>query len=504
MSFTSSFINPFFAGRQHRHDEYATHGDTLQKEQLQYLLRMARQTEFGQEHHFNEIRDYADFAARVPVVDYEGMKPYIDRMLHGENNLIWPSKIKWFAKSSGTTNDKSKFIPVSDECLKKDHYQGGFDSVAAYLRHNPHSKMFAGKNLILGGSHAINPLSPEISYGDLSAVLLQNSSLIVNLLRAPRLKIALMSEWEEKIKAIVGDTIHRNIVSLSGVPSWMMTLIKRILQECKADNLCEVWPNLEVFFHGGISFEPYRHYYHELIPSDNMHYVETYNASEGFFGIQNDPDRHDMLLMLDLGVFYEFMPLADIDSDNPRLLPVWDVKEGENYALVISSCNGLWRYLIGDTVKITSTAPVKFIISGRTKHYINAFGEELMVSNAEKGLAEACKACHCKIVNYSAAPVFMSDKSRGRHQWLIEFEKAPEDMEAFADRLDTALQQVNSDYEAKRYKGIFLDRLEVITARPHLFDDWLREKGKLGGQHKIPRLSNNRDLIEEMLKLNRK
>lgn len=501
MRFTP-FYNCVFSHRQHRHDEYATHGDTLQKEQLQYLFRTAQKTEFGQKHRFGEIRNYTDFAAQVPIFDYEDIKPYIDRMLRGENNLIWPSEVKWFAKSSGTTNDKSKYIPVSAECLKLNHYQGGFDTVAAYLRHNPDSRLFTGKSLILGGSHAINPLSATSSCGDLSAVLLQNSSPIVNYLRAPKLEIALMNEWEAKINAIVQDTLHRNIVSLSGVPSWMMTLIKQLLQTSGAKTLTEIWPNLEVFFHGGISFEPYRHYYHELIPSDNMHYVETYNASEGFFGLQNDPQEHDMLLMLDLGIFFEFIPMADFGTENPRTLPIWEVKKGENYALLISSTNGLWRYLIGDTVKITSTAPVKFTISGRTKHYINAFGEELMVSNAEKGLAKVCRETNCKIVNYSAAPVFMSDKSRGRHQWLIEFEKNPDDLEDFANRLDAALQEVNSDYEAKRYKGIFLDRLEIIPARRNLFDDWLRERGKLGGQHKIPRLSNSRDMIEEMLKIN--
>ena len=412
-----SIFNLYFSRRQHSHDRYAEHGDTIQKEQLDYLLHAARNTEIGKRYGFSDIKSYSDFASRIPVIDYEGIKPYVDRMLRGENNLIWPSKIKWFAKSSGTTNDKSKFIPVSSECLKKCHYQGGFDVVATYFRNYPHNKLFFGKSLILGGSHAINPLSPGISCGDLSAVLLQNSSTFVNCMRAPKLKIALMSEWEAKIKAIVEDTMHRNIVSLSGVPSWMMTLIKRILQESGAQNLCEVWPNLEVFFHGGISFEPYRRYYKELIPSTGMHYVETYNASEGFFGIQNEPEKQDMLLMLDLGVFFEFIPLNELNRENPRVLPPWEIEVGGNYALVISSTNGLWRYLIGDTVKITSTHPIKFTISGRTKHFINAFGEELMVSNAEKGLAKACEKTGSKVLNYSAAPVFMSDKSRG-HRYV--------------------------------------------------------------------------------------
>ncbi len=498
----ASIFNLYFARRLKQLDRYVDYGDTIQKEQLRNLLHSARHTEFGQKYQFANLTNYSDFAQQLPIMGYDDIKPYIERMLRGEKNLIWPSHIKWFAKSSGTTNDKSKFIPVSDECLKKCHYQGGFDTVATYFRNYPHNNLFSGKSLILGGSHTINPLYPGISCGDLSAVLLQNSSAFVNYMRAPKLSIALMSEWETKIKAIVKDTMRRNIVSLSGVPSWMMTLIKQILHETGAKNLCEVWPNLEVFFHGGISFEPYRQYYKELIPSDKMHYEETYNASEGFFGIQNDPTSSDMMLMLDLGVFYEFIPLSDIDSDNPKIFPIWEIQKGENYALVISSTNGLWRYIIGDTIKITSTSPVKFVIAGRTKHFINAFGEELMVSNAEKGLAKACTETGNKVLNYSAAPVFMSDKSRGRHQWLIEFEKVPTDLNKFADILDTALQEVNSDYEAKRYKSIFLDRLEIIPARQHLFDDWLREKGKLGGQHKIPRLSNNRELLDDMLKMN--
>ena len=313
---------------------------------------------------------------------------------------------------------------------------------------------------------------------------------------------AAKAEWETKVKATVKATRHRSIASLSGVPSWMRTRIKQILQESGAQNLCEVWPNLEVFFHGGISFEPYRQYYKELIPSDGMHYVETYNASEGFFGIQNDPEHHDMLLMLDLGVFFEFIPLNELDKENPRVLPLWEVEEGGNYALVMSSTNGLWRYLIGDTVKITSTCPVKFTISGRTKHFINAFGEELMVANAEKGLAKACEMTGSKVLNYSAAPVFMSDKGRGHHQWLIEFEKAPADPEAFADILDKALQEVNSDYEAKRFKSIALECLKVIPAKAGIFADCLRDHNKLGGQHKIPRLYNRRDIIEEILQYN--
>lgn len=500
----TDILRPFFARREREIALFGEQGEDIQRKQLNRLLYAARNTETGNKYRFGEIKDdYKAFAERVPVIDYEGVKPYVERMLKGEQNLIWPTEIKWFAKSSGTTNDKSKYIPVSDEARKECHYRGGQDCVALYLGMNPKSNFFSGKGLILGGSHSVSQLDGNYHCGDLSAVLIQNIPSLINIIRTPSKEIALMSEWESKLEEICRTTIDQNVTNLSGVPSWFMVLIKRILQKSGKGNLTEVWPNLEVFFHGGISFEPYRQQYKDLIPSDKMHYVETYNASEGFFAVQNTLDDRAMLLMIDLGIFFEFIPLEDAGSSSPRIIPYWEAEPGQNYALVITTNSGLWRYMIGDTVKVSSVNPLKITISGRVKHFINAFGEELMVDNAEKGLAKACRETGAVISNYSAAPVFMSDKSRGRHQWLIEFDKEPASLDDFADRLDTVLQSINSDYEAKRYKGIALDRLEVIPARKGLFDEWLRQKGKLGGQHKIPRLSNNRDYIDEMLLLNK-
>ena len=495
-------VRPLFAKRQKQIDLFERYGDEIQKKQLYSLLGTAQNREIEKLYRFKKIPDYKTFSEQVPLITYEELKPYVERMLKGENNLIWPSKVRWFAKSSGTTNDKSKFIPVSKEGLYQCHYRGGTDCVVSYLNMNPDSRMFSGKGLILGGSHQISSLRKDIRCGDLSACLIQNINPLVNLIRVPEKRIALMSEWEKKLEEIVRSTLHKNVTNLSGVPSWFLTLIKKILQQSGKQYLSEVWPNLEVFFHGGISFEPYRSYYKELIPSEKMHYVETYNASEGFFAVQNSFDEQGMLLLLDIGVFFEFIPLSEVGKKDPIVLPIWEIEKGQNYALVITTNSGLWRYQIGDTVKVISTDPAKIIISGRTKHFINAFGEELMVDNAEKGLAKTCEQTGAIISNYSAAPVFMSNKSRGRHQWLIEFEKEPESLEQFADILDATLQSLNSDYEAKRYKGIFLDRLEIIKARPGLFHDWLKDKGKLGGQHKIPRLSNNREHIEDMLKMN--
>ncbi len=496
-------LRPLFRKREKEIALYKDREEDIQRKVLSELLNAARNTEIGKKYGFGEITsDYKGFAGRVPVIDYEGVKPYVERMLKGEQNIIWPSKIKWFAKSSGTTNDKSKFIPVSDEARKECHYKGGGDCVALYLGMNPESNFFSGKGLILGGSHSISQLEGHYHCGDLSAVLIQNIPALVNLIRIPSKEIALMSEWESKIEKICRTSINENVTNLSGVPSWFLVLIKRILQESGRQYLNEVWPNLEVFFHGGISFEPYRQQYKDLIVSPKMHYVETYNASEGFFAVQNDLDDRAMLLLIDLGIFFEFIPVDEADSDNPTVLPYWEVEAGKTYALVITTNSGLWRYKIGDTVKVSSVNPLKITIAGRIKHFINAFGEELMVDNAEKGIAMACRETGAEVANYSAAPVFMSGKDKGRHQWLIEFSKMPDSVDGFADKLDAALQSLNSDYEAKRYKGLALDRPEIVAARKGVFDEWLRRKGKLGGQHKIPRLSNNREYIEEMLKIN--
>ena len=423
-------------------------------------------------------------------------------MRQGKADLLWPGKVKWYAKSSGTTNDKSKFIPVSKDGLHDIHYAGGTDCVTWYLRNNPKSKLFDGKALILGGSHAPNYNQKNSLVGDLSAILIENINPLVNLVRTPQKKTALLSDFEIKRTRIAQEAIKKNVTNLSGVPSWMMSVLNCVLEISGANNICEVWPNLEVFFHGGVAFSPYREQYQHLIPSEGMHYMETYNASEGFFGLQDDPTDPSMSLMVDYGIFYEFIPMDEIDNERPTVLPLWDVEVGKNYAMVISTTCGLWRYLIGDTIRFTQKNPYKFIITGRTKFFINAFGEELIVDNAEKGLAEACKQTGAQVLEYTAAPVYMDEHGKCSHQWLIEFNKEPEDINAFARVLDQALQKINSDYEAKRYKDITLQPLEIIKARSGVFNDWLKLKGKLGGQHKIPRLSNKREYIEQILALN--
>ncbi len=466
------------------------------------LLNKAEGTEWGREHGFASARTYEQFAATSRVNTYEDLKNFIDRMRQGEADVLWPGRVRWYAKSSGTTNDKSKFIPVSKDGLKDTHYAGGRDAVAWYLGNNPSSRIFDGRALILGGSHAPNYNLKGSLVGDLSAILIENINPLVNMVRVPKKETALLSDFEIKRDRIAREAIHENVTNLSGVPSWMLSVMNRVLEITGKDNLAEVWPNLEVFFHGGVAFTPYREQYRKLVPSEKMHYMETYNASEGFFGLQDDPSDPSMSLMLDYGVFYEFIPMDELESPNPHVLPLWGVEAGRNYAMVISTSSGLWRYMIGDTVRFTSINPYKFIITGRTKFFINAFGEELIVDNAEVGLAEACKRTGAQVLEYSAAPVFMDGDGKCRHQWLVEFAKAPEDMSEFARILDETLQQVNSDYEAKRYKDITLQPLELVVARKGLFHDWLASKGKLGGQHKVPRLSNNRGHIEEMLQFN--
>lgn len=499
---STKLVGKSFAPRRKKIELYNTHAEALQEQVFRKLIKNAAHTEWGTKYDYAHIQSYSDFQ-RVPIQTYEDIKGDVDRMRHGEKDILWPGQIKWYAKSSGTTNDKSKFIPVSPDGLKNIHYMGGKDAVSLYLGINPDSKFFSGKGLILGGSHSPNYNLKDSLVGDLSAILIQNINPLVNLIRVPSKEIALLSEFEEKVERIADTTIHQNVTNLSGVPSWMLAVIKRILEKTGAKHLNEVWPNLEVFFHGGVCFTPYREQYKQIITSDKMHYMETYNASEGFFGLQNDLTDPAMLLMIDYDVFYEFIPLEEIDSPHPNIVPLTGVEVGKNYAIVISTSCGLWRYILGDTVKFTQKDPYKFIISGRTKHFINAFGEELMVDNAEKGLARACAATGAQVLEYSAAPVFMDANAKCRHQWLIEFSTMPDSVEHFRHVLDTSLQEINSDYEAKRHKDITLQELELIVARPNLFHDWLKEKGKLGGQHKVPRLSNNRDYIEEMLKLNK-
>ena len=498
MSITS-IIRPFLVKRAGRLDRYATQTADIQQRVLQQLLSKAADTEYGQRFGFDSIRSYDDFAQRVPLNSYEELKGYIDRMRHGEKHVLWPGQVQWYAKSSGTTNDKSKFIPVSKQCLHDTHYAGGTDAVCLYLRNNPKSRLFDGRALILGGSHAPNYNLPHSLVGDLSAILIEHINPLVNLVRVPSKRVALLADFEEKRDLIARRAMQCRITNLSGVPSWMMAVITRVLEFSGKDTLDQVWPHLEVFFHGGVAFTPYREQYQRLIPSQGMHYMETYNASEGFFGLQNDPADPAMLLMIDYGVFYEFIPLEEVGRPDAHALPLWQVECDRQYAMVISTSGGLWRYQIGDTVRFTSTEPYKFVISGRTKSFINAFGEELVVDNAEKGLQEACRLTGARVSEYTAAPVFMDNAGRCRHQWVVEFDKAPADTEAFARCLAEALQRINSDYEAKRYKDITLQRLELISAPRGLFNEWLKSRGKLGGQHKVPRLSNNRDIIEQVL-----
>lgn len=501
MSITS-LLGGVFKSRQTHIEAYTHNSEEIQRRVMTHLVQQGQRTQYGKTWGMNNVRTYEDFANRMPVTTYEELKEPIDRMRHGEADVLWPGVVKWFAKSSGTTNDKSKFIPVSVDGLKNIHYKGGKDAVALYLRNNPKSKLFDGRSLILGGSHSPNYNVANSIVGDLSAILIENINPLANLVRVPKKSIALMPDFEAKREAIARQTLQANITNISGVPSWMLSVLVRVLELSGKNTLAEVWPGLEVFFHGGIAFGPYREQYHHLVGSSQMQYMETYNASEGFFGLQDAPGDESMLLMLDYDVFYEFIPMDEFGRDNATIVPLWGVVPGQNYAMVISTSCGLWRYIIGDTMMFTSTQPYKFKITGRTKYFINAFGEELIMDNAEQGLAYACKTTGAEVLEYTAAPVFMDAEAKCRHQWLIEFSRQPSSLDAFAKALDQRLQQLNSDYEAKRHKDITLQQLEVVVARPNLFNDWLKSKGKLGGQHKVPRLGNSRKNIDELLQMN--
>lgn len=491
-----------FLSRQRELERHTDGAEEMQRNVLRHLLSRAKDTEYGRNHLFAAAKGYDGFVKSTPVNTYEELKGDIDRMRHGESDVLWPGRVKWYAKSSGTTNDKSKFIPVSEEGLRTVHYKGGKDAVAIYLRNNPQSRIFDGKALILGGSHAPNYNVRDSLVGDLSAILIENINPLANLVRVPKKETALLGDFEAKRERIARETIGKNVTNLSGVPSWMLSVLTRVMELSGKTHLEEVWPGIEVFFHGGVAFTPYRSRYEQLITSPRMRYMETYNASEGFFGLQDDPQDKSMLLMADYGVFYEFIPMSEFGTDHPAVVPLWGVEKGRNYAMVISTACGLWRYVLGDTVSFTSVNPYKFIITGRTKSFINAFGEELIVDNAEQGLAYACRETGAEVSEYTAAPVFMDGKAKCRHQWLVEFKRRPADMGRFASLLDSRLQELNSDYEAKRYKDITLQHLEIVEAREGLFNDWLRLRGKLGGQHKVPRLSNSRETIEQLMTLN--
>jgi hypothetical protein len=478
------------------------HPHQVQQEWFHKLLAAAERTEWGKKYGYASIKSHKEFAERVPVSDYESFKTHIARVRKGEQNILWPSRINWFARSSGTTGDKSKFIPVSRESLRDCHYKGARDLVSLYCNHHPNTKLFTGKGLIMGGSHHMNKVNHKSYYeGDLSAVLIENLPFFGDFFRVPGRSIALMSEWETKIQKIAESTIDKNVTSLSGVPSWTLLLLKRILEMTGKPSVREVWPDLEVFFHGGVNFLPYKAQFDRIIPPGHINYVETYNASEGFFGMQDLPGNDSMLLMLDYGIFYEFCPPDQLGKEHPKVKTLDEVAEGENYAMVISTNAGLWRYLIGDTIIFTSLDPYRIQISGRTKSFINAVGEELIVDNAEKAMSIACQRSHAVINEYTAAPVFFSDSENAAHEWLIEFEKPPDDMKEFCTLFDEALKSLNSDYEAKRYLDMVL-RIPIIrTMPPGTFYKWMKQKGKLGGQHKVPRLANNRMYVEEILQI---
>lgn len=499
ISFTD-IIKPLFARRMREIQRTYTDPARVQAETLAYLLTRGKRCQWGRDHRYDGIKSYKEYTERVPVSGYDALRPLIMRMVDGEKDILWPGAVRRYAQSSGTSDGKSKYIPITEESLARTHYRGGADVVAHYLHQYPGSRIFDGKSFILGGSFANElTLKRGVKVGDLSANLIDRINPLVNLVRVPDKKTALMADWEKKLPALAQAAMRSNITNISGVPSWFMTVIKEVIRRAGAETIHDVWPNLEVFFHGGISFEPYREQYRRLTDPGKMRYLETYNASEGFFAIQSSPAERSMLLLLDAGTFYEFRP---VDRPDAPPVPIGEIIKGEIYSLIISSCNGLWRYDIGDTVKIESTDPVKITIAGRTKHYINAFGEEVMVHNTDAALAKACAATGAEALNYTAAPVYAGDRTRGRHQWLIEWAVPPRSRDEFATLLDELLQRENSDYQAKRYKGIFLDRLEVVDARPGLFDRWLAATGKLGGQRKVPRLSNDRRFIDPMLKLN--
>lgn len=467
---------------------------------MQHLVTQAQYTEFGRKYKFSRLFTVKDFKKQVPIHEYDDLKPYIVRMMAGEENILWNTPINWFAKSSGTTSDKSKFIPISEESLKDIHFKGSKDVLSHYYKNFPDSDLLTGKSLVVGGSHQVYNLDEDIQYGDLSAVLMQNTPFWGHWIRTPELSIALLDEWESKIEMMAQNTIHENVTSLAGVPTWTIILIKRILEISGKKTLKEVWPNLELYMHGGVSFTPYREQINRLIGAP-INYLEMYNASEGFFAAQNMPDDDGLLLYTDHGIFYEFLPAEEYKKPDAKTIGLSGVELNKNYAPVISTNGGLWRYLLGDTIQFTSLKPFKIKVTGRLKHFMNAFGEEVIIDNADKAIAVAADKTGAVVNDYTAAPIFFGEKNNGAHEWLIEFETPPANLHEFSMQLDEALQSVNSDYEAKRYKDIALGMPVVHSLKPGIFNQWLKNKGKLGGQHKVPRLSNERTMIDEILKL---
>ncbi len=497
----NSIATWFLKKRIHQIDLFLKYPIDVQEELLKGLINKAKHTEIGNQYDFNSIKTYTDFAKRIPITTYEDNESNYERARKGESNIFWPTPIKWFAKSSGTTNAKSKFLPVSNESLEECHYAASKDLLCLYLNNNPDSELFLGKSLRLGGSKELYKENGTV-FGDLSAILIDNMPFWAEFSSTPSNEVSLMPDWETKMQAIVDKTINENVTSLLGVPSWVLVLLNQVVESTGKNNLFEIWPNLEVYFHGGVSFDPYLEQYKKLLPKNNFLYYETYNASEGFFAIQDRNNSKELLLMLDYGIFYEFIPMDTYDSPKEIVIPLSDVELGKNYAIVITTNAGLWRYKIGDTIRFTSINPFRIKVTGRTKHHINVFGEELIIENAEVALRKAAKLTHSEIVDYTAGPIFMEGKEKGAHEWIIEFKKQPDDSATFNKLLDAFLQESNSDYEAKRYNNTTLKPPKIHTARKDLFKDWLKQNDKLGGQHKIPRLSNSREFLEKLLKNN--
>ncbi|HIA35911.1 MAG TPA: GH3 auxin-responsive promoter family protein [Flavobacteriales bacterium] len=501
MALFNSILSWVMKKRVHQIDLFLKYPHDVQNEGLLKLLDKAKDTEWGKEHDYKSIRSFETYKERFPVQDYDSLKQYVIRLRQAEQNILWPSEIKWFSKSSGTTSDKSKLIPVSQEAMEECHFKAGKDILTIYCNNNPETEIFSGKGLTLGGSNQISNFNSESYYGDLSSILIQNAPYWVELIRTPERSIALMDEFEKKIKKIGKATLKENVTNIAGVPSWILVLLKDILEQTGKNNLLEIWPNLELFIHGGVNFGPYRKQFEALIPSAEMNYLETYSASEGFFGIQDLSDGDDMLLMLDYGIFYEFIPMEEVEKENPRTICLEQVELGKTYALVISTNAGLWRYKIGDTIKFTSLNPYKIKVAGRIKHFINAFGEELIIDNAEHAMKIACQKSDAIIDEFTAGPIYMNGNKSGAHEWLIEFVKPPDSLSFFAETLDNALKSINSDYEAKRAGNLTLGPPIVREMQKGVFFNWLKSKNKVGGQNKVPRLANDRKHLEEILKL---
>jgi GH3 auxin-responsive promoter len=500
MKLLSPIISKLARNRFWRIQNWSNHPVAAQRQVLQDLVSAGQYTELGKKYHFAKLFTIKEFKKHVPIHEYNDIKSYINRMMQGDDNILWNTPVKWFAQSSGTTSDKSKYIPISDESLTDNHFKAAKDVLTNYYNNFPGSDLLTGKSLVVGGSHQLSKVNEEIQFGDLSAVLMQNSPFWGQWIRTPELSVALLDEWEEKIEQLAQITANENVTSLAGVPTWTLILLKRILQIKNKTTIKEVWPNLELYVNGGVSFVPYKEQFDKII-GGKINYLEIYNASEGFIAAQVKPDDDGMLLFTEHGIFYEFMPVEEYGKRNPKTIGLKEVELDKNYALVISTTGGLWRYLIGDTVIFTSINPYKIKVSGRLKHYMNAFGEEVIVDNTDKAIAIACEKTNAMVSDYTAAPVYFSQNNNGAHEWLIEFEKVPNNITAFTYELDNALKDVNSDYEAKRHKDIAL-RLPIVHILPvGTFNEWLRSKGKLGGQHKVSRLSNDRIILEEVLKI---